>query len=283
MTGFDSSWSCSDLAHNLCDILVKKGQLKEKPAFIRTDREAKILQMFEGIGLDGAKMSTFDNPGPLEMMVRKSTNGETWVQHVLDGLTSMLPEDVAKAQKTMTMDETAKEELAAAKERSAQRRERMHETEKENDRGGDRDKEGGDRPKGKGKSDRPDRERNGNDRGGSDRFGGNDRFARDRDEDRGDRRDGYKGEGRRPREGGAENMECFNCNQTGHSSRDCTEPRKEKGKGRGKGYKDRAEQQCFNCKQYGHRSRDCPEPPDEELVRQRLAAKAEKERKERGD
>mmetsp|Transcript_54851 Transcript_54851/g.128755 ORF Transcript_54851/g.128755 Transcript_54851/m.128755 type:complete len:264 (+) Transcript_54851:58-849(+) len=263
MTGFDSSWSCSDLAHNLCDILVKKGQLKEKPAFIRTDREAKILQMFEGIGLDGAKMSTFDNPGPLEMMVRKSTNGETWVQHVLDGLTSMLPEDVAKAQKTMTMDETAKEELAAAKERSAQRRERMHETEKENDRGGDRDKEGGDRPKGKGKSDRPDRERNGNDRGGSDRFGGNDRFARDRDEDRGDRRDGYKGEGRRPREGGAENME--------------------KGKGRGKGYKDRAEQQCFNCKQYGHRSRDCPEPPDEELVRQRLAAKAEKERKERGD
>ena len=23
-----------------------------------------------------------------EMMVRKSTNGETWVQHVLDGLTS---------------------------------------------------------------------------------------------------------------------------------------------------------------------------------------------------
>ena len=37
----------------------------------------------------------------------------------------MLPEDFVKAQKTMTMDETAKEELAAAKERSAQRRERM--------------------------------------------------------------------------------------------------------------------------------------------------------------
>ncbi|CAE7274647.1 Lrriq1, partial [Symbiodinium sp. KB8] len=29
MTGFDSSWSCSDLAHNLCEVLVKKGQLKD--------------------------------------------------------------------------------------------------------------------------------------------------------------------------------------------------------------------------------------------------------------
>ena len=108
--------------------------------------QAKITSVFESIGLDGAKMATFENVGPLEtwlesgaegtfscimdktktgksnekhatprmmrkkglrapafdsssqrhaeeMLVRKSTNGETWVQHVVDGLISMLPED----------------------------------------------------------------------------------------------------------------------------------------------------------------------------------------------
>ena len=46
------------LAHALCDSLVKHGKLKEKPAFIRTDREAKIAGYFESGGLDGAKMDT---------------------------------------------------------------------------------------------------------------------------------------------------------------------------------------------------------------------------------
>ena len=30
------------------------------------ESEAKIASIFEGIGLDGAKMESFDNPGPLE-------------------------------------------------------------------------------------------------------------------------------------------------------------------------------------------------------------------------
>jgi len=31
--------------------------------------QAKIAQIFEAIGLNGAKMETFDNPGPLEPLL----------------------------------------------------------------------------------------------------------------------------------------------------------------------------------------------------------------------
>eukprot|EP00930_Biecheleria_cincta_P018754 TRINITY_DN144_c0_g1_i1.p1 TRINITY_DN144_c0_g1~~TRINITY_DN144_c0_g1_i1.p1 ORF type:complete len:289 (+),score=70.17 TRINITY_DN144_c0_g1_i1:55-867(+) len=265
---FDAAWDHGQLAHEVCDILVKKGQLKEKPAFIRGDREEKIKQTFVTIGLDGARMATFDNAGPLETCVRRGTNGETWVQQVLEALVGLLPEEVAKASKNMAMDEGVKEEMEAAKERSEQRRQRLAENEEK-----EREENGGRPPRGGGKGDR-----NGGYRGERDgeredrgRGGGN------RD---GEREDRWGDSGGRPRNN--DNMECYNCGGMGHSSRDCPEPRKEKGKGRGKFNKDRTEQQCFNCKQFGHRSRDCPEPPDEELVRQRLAAKAEKEaRRER--
>jgi len=83
--------------------------LKDKPAFIRSDREAKIASVFEGVGLDGSKMAEFDNPGPLEMLVRKGTNGEAWVQQVIDALVRMLPEEAATAPKKMTMDENSKD------------------------------------------------------------------------------------------------------------------------------------------------------------------------------
>mmetsp|Transcript_133781 Transcript_133781/g.416098 ORF Transcript_133781/g.416098 Transcript_133781/m.416098 type:complete len:257 (-) Transcript_133781:80-850(-) len=242
MVRAEESWTAAELSHALCDALVERGHLKAKPAFIRTDREAKIAGVFESVGLDGARMNSFDNPGPLEMIVRKGTNGEAWVQQVIDALVHMLPEEAASAEKKMTMDENAKEELAAAKEKSAQRRDRLQAQEEE------QAKEKGDGGKGRGKGER--------------------REPREREEG------GWDAPPRRPREDRSQTMECYNCGAMGHSSRDCPEPPKERSGGKGKGKRDRAAMQCLNCKQFGHKSRDCPEPVNEDAVRERLAAKA---------
>ncbi|CAK0844778.1 unnamed protein product [Prorocentrum cordatum] len=159
-------------------------------------------------------------------------------------------------------------QLEAAKEKTAQRRERLEEQkteEKKDDGGGGRGggrAAGGDREGGRGgggdRGDRPERPPRG-DRGDWD---GDERPS-------GGRRESTRGEG-----GSTSTMECYNCGAMGHSSRDCPEPRKEKGGGKGKG--NRREMICVNCKKPGHKSRDCPEPVDEAAVAARLAARAAK-------
>lgn len=281
---FDEKFTCSELASAVCDLLVKKGQLKEKPAFIRTDRQAKIVSTFESVSLDGAKMASVDNPGTIEMLVRRGTNGEAWVSQVTDVLIKMLPEDLQLTAKKMGMDEETKAQLEAAKEKTALRRERLEEQK------GEEEKQGGGRGDGGGRGGgRAPRDPEGGDRGGGDRGGdrgdrnGGDRPRPSRGEkggDRGDRGDWDTNDGgdrgaRREKEGGnTSTMECYNCGATGHSSRDCPEPRKEKGGGKGK--PNRKEMICVNCKKPGHKSRDCPEPVDEAAVAARLAARAAK-------
>mmetsp|Transcript_32581 Transcript_32581/g.75699 ORF Transcript_32581/g.75699 Transcript_32581/m.75699 type:complete len:203 (-) Transcript_32581:93-701(-) len=132
-----------------------------------------------------------------------------------------------------------KEELAAAKEKSQQRRDRLQAQEEE--RGG---ADGGRGDGGRGDGGRGDGGRESG-KGGRGKGGSSSGFRdRDREEGWGD-----SGGGR------------------------CPAAPKERG-GKGKGKRDRSAMQCLNCKQFGHKSRDCPEPVDEEAVRQRLAAKA---------
>lgn len=94
MATFDTTWDFSALAGAVCDTLVKDGKLKEKPAFIRTDRQAKIEKVFTSAGLNGAKLADCNARG-IEVLVRNATEGEAWVDDVQGALRGMLSAEAA--------------------------------------------------------------------------------------------------------------------------------------------------------------------------------------------
>jgi hypothetical protein len=119
MATFDPTWDFAALSGAVCDALVKDGKLKEKPAFIRTDRQAKIEKVFSAAGLDGAKMESVNARG-LEVLVRNATEGEAWVDDVQGALKSMLSEEAASSTTGPGESDELKELRAKQVERARQ-------------------------------------------------------------------------------------------------------------------------------------------------------------------
>ena len=108
MGTFDPAWDFDALSAAVCDVLVKDGKLKEKPAFIRTDRQAKITKVFTSAGLDGAKMGSLNARG-VETSVRNATEGEAWVDDVQRALKGMLSAEAAASTEGAAESEEAKQ------------------------------------------------------------------------------------------------------------------------------------------------------------------------------
>merc|ERR1719162_352856 len=201
---FDTAWSSAELSKAVCDALVADGKIRTSPAFIRTDREAKITKTFNAAGLDGAKMATLNARG-VETTVRKVTEGEGWVQDVEGALKAMLSSEAASSIKA--------EESEASKAIRASNLERIKELPPMDDRGLSA---GGGRSDDRAcfncgqpghlSKDCPEPRGSGGGGGGGGR--GNE--------------EGYSSFG--GRSSGRDDMECYNCGGRGHMSRDCPEP-----------------------------------------------------------
>jgi len=117
MGKFDTAWSTGDLAKAVCDELVSNWLLREKPAFIREDREKKLTQIFAAAKLDGVSMATM-NGLSVEMAVRSATQGEGWVddfQKVLKGMLDQSKANDTTLQESEDMKQIRDQLVAAAR------------------------------------------------------------------------------------------------------------------------------------------------------------------------
>ena len=88
----DAAWDSAALAGKVCDALVESGKLREKPAFIRGDREKLLAKIFGTAKLDGAALAGMSGR-QVEVAVRNATQGEAWVDDVQNALKGMLSEE----------------------------------------------------------------------------------------------------------------------------------------------------------------------------------------------
>ena len=104
------SWTCADLAEAVCDKLISEGKLRPKPPSLRAEREAKLIEVFTKGELNGARMSEIMNeksPGrEINMIMRRFTKGQTWVDDVqlaLSGMVEQMAEEVDRLRRGSQM------------------------------------------------------------------------------------------------------------------------------------------------------------------------------------